>query len=41
MGIIKVVMTAIVLIAFIGGSVFLTRWLLQRFIEFFLKRKEK
>jgi hypothetical protein len=39
MGVIKVMMTAIVLLAFLGGTVFITRWLLERFIEFFLKRK--
>jgi hypothetical protein len=41
MGIIKVMMTAIVLLAFIGGTVFITRWLLERFINFFLQRKVK
>lgn len=41
MGVMKVMMTAIILLAFIGGVVFITRWLLERFIDFFLKRKVK
>jgi hypothetical protein len=39
MGIVKVMMTAIVLLSILGGTLMITRWGLERFIDFFLKRK--
>jgi hypothetical protein len=34
-------MTAIVLLSIIGGTLMITRWGLERFIDFFLQRKVK
>jgi hypothetical protein len=41
MGIVKVMMTAIVLLSILGGTLMITRWGLERFIDFFLQRKVK
>ena len=41
MGLIKVMMTAVVLLSIIGGTLMITRWGLERFIYLFLQRKVK
>jgi hypothetical protein len=41
MGIMNVVFTAIFVFIILGGTLFLTKWLLKRFIDFFLQRKVK
>ena len=41
MGLIKVMITAIVLLSILGGTIAFTRWGMEKFIDLFLKRKEK
>jgi hypothetical protein len=41
MGLIKVMITAVVLLSILGGTLLITRWGLERFIDFFLQRKVK
>lgn len=41
MGMLKVIMTAIVLLSILGGTLMITRWGLEKFINFFLQRKVK
>ncbi len=40
MGLIKVMITAIVLLSILGGTLMITRWGMEKFIDIFLKRKE-
>jgi len=41
MGLIKVMITAIILLSILGGTIWFTRWGMEKFIDIFLKRKEK
>jgi hypothetical protein len=41
MGLIKVMITAIIFLIIIGGTLMITRWGMEKFIDIFLKRKEK
>jgi hypothetical protein len=41
MGLIKVMITAIIFLIIIGGTLIVTRWGMEKFIDLFLKRKEK
>ena len=40
MGLIKVMITAVVLLSILGGTLMITRWGMEKFIDIFLKRKE-
>jgi hypothetical protein len=40
MGLIKVMITAIIFLIIIGGTLMITRWGMEKFIDLFLKRKE-
>ena len=39
MGLIKVMITAIIFLIIIGGTLMITRWGMEKFIDIFLKRK--
>jgi hypothetical protein len=41
MGLIKVMITAIVLLSILGGTLWFTRWGLEKFINFFLGKQTK
>jgi hypothetical protein len=41
MGLIKVMMTAVVLLSILGGTLMITRWGLEKFINFFLGKQTK
>jgi hypothetical protein len=41
MGLIKVMITSVVLLSIIGGTLMITRWGLEKFINFFLGKQTK
>jgi len=40
MGLIRVMLISLILLVILGGTLYITRWIVERFIDFFSRRKD-